>query len=61
MGFIGLAMGVGATISTTLAGWIADAFGTPAAYANLALVGLIAVLLAFGAMPETRPPPLKSG
>ncbi|MFZ2005161.1 MAG: MFS transporter [Stellaceae bacterium] len=55
IGFIGLAIGVGATISTTLAGWIADAFGTPAAYAALALVGLAAVLLAFCAMPETRP------
>jgi MFS family permease len=55
MGFIGLAIGVGATISTTLAGWIADKFGTPAAYVSLALVGLTAVLLAVGAMPETRP------
>lgn len=55
MGFIGLAMGVGATISTTLAGWIADAFGAPAAYVSLALVGLAAVLLALWAMPETRP------
>ena len=55
IGFIGLAIGIGATISTTLAGWIADAFGTPAAYAALALVGLGAVLLAFSAMPETRP------
>ena len=55
IGFIGLAIGVGATISTTLAGWIADACGTPAAYAALALVGLAAFLLAFGAMPETRP------
>jgi MFS family permease len=55
MGFIGLAMGVGATISTTLAGWIAEAFGASAAYASLALVGLAAVLVASIAMPETRP------
>jgi MFS family permease len=55
MGLIGLAIGVGATISTTLAGWIADAMGAPAAYAALALVGLSAVLVAFYAMPETRP------
>lgn len=59
IGFIGLAIGVGATISTAFAGWIADAFGTPAAYAGLALVGLIAVVLAFGAMPETQPTPLQ--
>ena len=56
MGFIGLAIGVGATISTALAGWIADAAGAPTAYICLALVGLAAVLLAFNAMPETRPP-----
>jgi MFS family permease len=60
MGFIGLAIGVGATVSTTLAGWIADKFGTSAAYAGLALVGLLAVLLAFAAMPETRPSPIKA-
>jgi MFS family permease len=60
MGFIGLAIGVGATISTTLAGWIADAFGARAAYVSLAMVGLIAVLFAVGAMPETRPSPLES-
>jgi len=56
MGLIGLAIGVGATISTTLAGWIADAVGTRIAFISLALVGLVAVLFAFNAMPETRPP-----
>jgi MFS family permease len=55
IGFVGLAVGVGATISTTFAGRIADAFSTPAAYLCLALIGLMAVLLAFAAMPETRP------
>jgi predicted MFS family arabinose efflux permease len=50
-----LAIGIGATISTTLAGWIADKFGTSTAYIGIALVGLAAVLLAFYAMPETRP------
>jgi hypothetical protein len=34
---------------------IADAFGAPAAYVSLAFVGLVAVLRAAGAMPETRP------
>jgi MFS family permease len=57
IGFIGLAIGVGATVSTALAGWIADNAGAPVAYIALALVGLAAVLLAFDAMPETRPPP----
>jgi MFS family permease len=61
LGLIGLAIGVGATISTTLAGWIADAFGAPAAYVSLALVGLLAVLVAALAMPETRPLSEKPG
>jgi MFS family permease len=61
IGFIGLAIGVGATISTTLAGWVADAFGASAAYASLALVGLGAVLLALCAMPETRPQSVEAG
>jgi len=55
MAFVGLAIGVGATISTALAGWIADTFNARIAYATLALVGLLAVLLAVGAMPETQP------
>jgi MFS family permease len=55
IGFIGLAIGIGATISTVLAGWIADAFGAPVAYIGLALVGLAAVVVAVTAMPETRP------
>ena len=55
MGFIGLAIGIGATISTALAGWIADAFSVATAYLGLALVGLAAFVLAFTAMPETRP------
>lgn len=55
MAFIGLAIGVGATISTALAGWIADTFNARIAYMTLALVGLAAVLLAVSAMPETRP------
>ena len=53
LGFIGLAIGVGATISTSLAGWIADTFGARAAFASLAAVGLAAVILALCAMPET--------
>lgn len=61
MAFIGLAIGVGATISTALAGWIADTFNARIAYVTLALVGLAAVLLALGAMPETRPSPSATG
>jgi MFS family permease len=57
LGFVGLAIGVGATISTVAAGWIADRFGEPAAFLALALVGLVATVLVGLAMPETRPAP----
>lgn len=53
-GTIGCAMGIGAAISTTLAGFAADNFGSYAAFEMLAAiagVGFLAVLLA---MPETR-------
>jgi len=56
LGFIGFAVGVGATFSTTVAGWVADKLGDPAAFVALALVGLTATLLVWLAMPETRPP-----
>ncbi|HEX3498959.1 MAG TPA: MFS transporter [Stellaceae bacterium] len=55
LGFIGLAIGVGATISTTLAGWIGDHLGDPAAFVGLAAVGLVATLMVGFVMPETRP------
>lgn len=55
LGFIGLAIGVGATASTSLAGWIADRGGLPVAFLCLAAVGLTAEILVWRAMPETRP------
>jgi predicted MFS family arabinose efflux permease len=54
-GIVGCAMGIGASISTTLAGYLADRFSTFSAFMVLdgvAIVGLLAVWLA---MPETRP------
>jgi MFS family permease len=56
LGFIGLAMGVGAIVSTTLAGWIGDRFGDQVAFLALASAGLAATLLVWRAMPETRSP-----
>jgi MFS family permease len=55
LGFIGLAIGVGATVSTTLSGWIGDRFGDHAAFVALAVAGAVATLLVWKAMPETRP------
>src|SRR5271163_1603311 len=54
LGFVGLAIRIGATASTSLAGWIADRWGQPTAFAGLAAAGLAAMVLAWGAMPETR-------
>ena len=54
LGFIGFAMGIGATLSTSLAGWVGDRYGHPIAFASLAAIGLAATLLVWIAMPETR-------
>jgi len=59
MGILGLAAGIGATISTSLAGVVADRFGTSAAFFALSVPGAAAVLLTWLAMPETRPDPVK--
>ena len=58
MGVIGLAIGVGATVSTALAGWVAENFGHAAAFLGLGGAGLLAVILVLVAMPETRPDPV---
>jgi MFS family permease len=55
IGSFGLAVGLGATFSTTIAGWAADRLGADMAFLGLALVGGIATLLLAVAMPETRP------
>ncbi len=54
LGVIGLASGIGATVSTTLSGWIGDQFGDPIAFIGLAGGGLAAALLVWSALPETR-------
>lgn len=54
-GAVGCAVGVGASISTTLAGYVSDRFDSPTAFlmmAGFAVVGLAAVSVI---MPETRP------
>jgi MFS family permease len=55
IGAFGLAAGLGATFSTTAAGFIADRMGAGTAFLGLALVGGLAILLLVLAMPETRP------
>jgi MFS family permease len=55
IGSFGLAVGLGATFSTTVAGWVADRLGAETAFLGLALVGGLATVLLALAMPETRP------
>jgi MFS family permease len=59
MGLFGLAGGLGATLSTAVAGDFADRFNPDLALAALAMFGLCSVLLLF-ALPETRPEPVKT-
>jgi MFS family permease len=54
LGVVGFAIGIGATLGTTLTGSIADHFGQAAAFASLGTIGLGATLLVWAAMPETR-------
>jgi MFS family permease len=55
IGSLGLAVGIGATISTALAGWLADVAGVPNTMLALAAVGGAATLMVRLVMPETHP------
>jgi MFS family permease len=54
-GIVGSATGVGATLSTIGAGYLADRFGTATAFAGLAAMGVLALALLLVLMPETKP------
>jgi len=54
LGAVGFGIGVGSTLSTPAAGWMADHVGTRLAFYGLLGVGALAVLMA-AIMPETRP------
>ena len=55
IGSLGLATGLGATASTTLAGIVTDRLGAPVAFIGLTAVGVLAWTILLLAMPETRP------
>jgi len=55
LGAVGFAIGIGSTVSTSAAGWVADRLGMRFAFYFLAAIGIAAALLATFAMPETRP------
>ena len=55
LGALGVAISVGASLSTFFAGIVADAFGGEVAYLGLALTGLCGLLVLWFGMPETQP------
>ncbi len=54
-GAVGCAVGIGASVSTTLAGYVSDRFGGSTAFLAMAIVSLVGLAAASFVMPETRP------
>jgi MFS family permease len=54
-GIVGTGMGIGASLSTALAGYASDRMGSSSAFLVLAMVAAVGVLLAWLLLPETRP------
>jgi MFS family permease len=54
-GIVGSATGIGAAFSTVGAGYLADRFGTSAAFGGLAAMAVLAFVLVLAMMPETKP------
>lgn len=54
LGIIGTASGIGASVSTILAGFVADRFGAPTAFVGLACVAALGLAMIATIMPETR-------
>ena len=59
-GIVGTATGLGAAISTSLAGYVSDHFGSPIAFLGLAGIAAAGLVLVWALMPETGPPRPKS-
>jgi len=53
-GIVGTAVGIGASISPTLAGYLTDAFGNATAFTGLALIAALGFGGVWALMPETR-------
>jgi MFS family permease len=54
-GLIGTMIGIGAALSPTLAGYVADHHGSPAAFLTLGAIAALGLMLVTLFMPETRP------
>jgi predicted MFS family arabinose efflux permease len=55
LGVVGTAIGIGASLSTTLAGYISDRFGSAMAFLALSAAAAIGLALVWKLMPETKP------
>jgi MFS family permease len=53
-GIVGTATGIGASLSTVLAGYASDKFGSSAAFMGLACVAALGLAMIWLVMPETR-------
>jgi predicted MFS family arabinose efflux permease len=53
-GIVGTATGIGASLSTVLAGYVSDKFGSSVAFSGLAAVAATGLVLIWFVMPETR-------
>jgi predicted MFS family arabinose efflux permease len=54
-GIVGTAVGIGASLSTTYAGYLSDQFGSPIAFFGLTAVAMLGFVAMWTKMPETRP------
>ncbi|MBI5263784.1 MAG: MFS transporter [Bradyrhizobium sp.] len=53
-GIVGTATGIGASLSTAIAGYISDTFGSSSAFLSLAGIAAVGFMLIWQLMPETR-------
>jgi predicted MFS family arabinose efflux permease len=53
-GIVGTATGIGASLSTVLAGYVSDKFGSSVAFTGLAGVAAVGLAMIWLVMPETR-------
>ncbi len=53
-GIVGTATGIGASLSNVLAGYVSDRFGSSVAFAGLAGVAALALVMVWAMLPETR-------
>jgi MFS family permease len=54
-GVVGTAVGIGASISPTFAGYLTDYFSSGVAFLGLAAIGTMGLVAVWAFMPETRP------